>query len=166
MSVNVAEGYASEGGKRLWPAIGAYNGQVVQNWANDNDGVWRAFEDQVSKFGEPEAVWVMLCIFDNKVTIEETRSIVANVRKRVSNAPIYISGQPVYNNPNSCFLAGNGGPDKTDRIANEAGNETGLNVTYLGKLGPLADNQSSDGCHANGSGKVVLGKQFVELFGK
>lgn len=166
MSVNVADGYASEGGKRLWPSIGAYNGQVVQNWANTNDGVWSAFENAVNQYGEPEDVWVMLCIFSNQVTIEETRQIVANVRQRVSNANIYISGQPVYDNPNSCFLAGDGGPDKTDRIAKEAGDDAGLDVTYLGKLGPLSSSQSSDGCHANNSGMTVLGKQFVELFGK
>lgn len=165
MSVNVAEGYEMLGGERLWPPIGAYNGQVVQNWANTNDNVWSAFEGAINQYGTPSDVWVMLCIFDNQVTLQEARTIVSNVRQRVPNANIYISGQPVYDDPNSCFLAGNGGPDKTDRIAREAANDSSLNISFAGTLGPLAGNENSDGCHANDAGRRVLGQQFIDWFG-
>ncbi|MGK4003614.1 hypothetical protein WMF31_13370 [Sorangium sp. So ce1036] len=166
MSVNVAEGYQMLDGERLWPPIGQYNGQVVQNWANNSDGVWRAFENAMSQYGEPEAVWVMLCIFSNMVTLDEAKQIIANVRSRAPNATIYITGQPLYDDPNSCFLAGNGGPDKTDRIAKEAAADPSLNVIYPGSLGPLAADENSDGCHANDKGRRELGQQFIDWFGK
>ncbi len=166
MSVNVAEGYQALGGERLWPPIGAYNGQVVQNWANNNSGVWGAFEDAANQYGTPTDVWVMLCIFDNMVTVEEAEQIVANVRSRAPDATIYITGQPVYDDPNSCFLAGDGGPDKTDRIAEETASDASLNLIYPGALGPLASNESSDGCHTNTQGSAKLGAQFIEWFGE
>lgn len=165
MSVNVAEGYEMLGGERLWPPIGQYNGQVVQNWANTNDPVWGAFDNAVNQYGTPDSVWVMLCIFNNMVTVDEAKQIVANVRQRAPAATIYITGQPLYDNPNSCFLAGNGGPDKTDRIAQEVAGEVGLNVIYPGILGPLGANQNSDGCHANDNGRRELGQQFMDWFG-
>ena len=165
MSVNVAEGYDMLDGERLWPPIGQYNGQVVQNWANTNDPVWSAFDNAMSAYGTPEAVWVMLCIFSNQVTIEETRQIIGNVRQRVPDATIYITGQPLYDNSNSCFLAGDGGPDKTDRIAQEAANED-PNVYYPGFFGPLAANQNTDGCHANDDGRREIGQQFIDWFGQ
>ncbi len=166
MSVNVAEGYEALGGERLWPPLGAYNGQVVQNWADNNDPVWGAFEDAVDQYGTPQDVWVMLCIFSNMVTVEEAEQIVANVRSRVSGANIYITGQPLYDDPNSCFLAGDGGPDKTDRIARETAADTSLDLIYPGALGPLASSASSDGCHTNEQGSLKLGEQFIDWFGE
>lgn len=169
MSVNVAEGYEQLGGERLWPAQQAYNGQVVQNWANNNDSVWNAFDSAVMRHGTPDNVWVMLCVFNNQVTIEETRQIVANVRSRAPAANIYITGQPLYTDPNACSLAGNGGPDKTDRIAQLAGAEPGLDVIYAGTLGPLSPADTAGdftGCHANNdAGKQKLGRQFMDWFG-
>ncbi len=165
MSVNVAEGYQMLNGERLWPPIGQYNGMVVQNWASMNDGVWDAFENAMQQHGQPEDVWVMLCIFNNQVTLDEARQIVANVRSRAPNATIYITGQPLYDNPNSCFLAGDGGPDLTDRIAREAAADPSLGVIYPGALGPLGPDQNSDGCHANDSGRLELGQQMIDWFG-
>src|SRR5690606_14276847 len=97
---------------------------------------------------------------DNAVTVEEATQIVANVRSRAPDANIYITGQPVYDDPNSCFLAGNGGPDKTDRIAKETAEDASLNLVYPGALGPLASSESSDGCHTNQQGSLKLGEQF------
>ncbi len=165
MSVNVAEGYEMQGGERLWPPIGQYNGQVVQNWANNGDAVWSAFDNAVNQYGEPEAVWVMLCIFNNMVTLDEAKQIVGNVRSRVPNATIYITGQPLYDDPNSCFLAGNGGPDLTDSVAQQAAADPSLNVVYPGSLGPLGSDQNTDGCHANDNGRLELGQQFIDWFG-
>jgi len=169
MSVNVAEGYQMLGGERLWPPIAQYNGQVVQNWANNSDPVWGAFDNAVRQYGTPDSVWVMLCIFNNMVTLDEARQIVANVRRRAPAAEIYITGQPLYDNPNACSLAGNCGPDKTNRIAMEAGNDINLNVTYAGAFGPLTSADTAGdftGCHANNNaGKQKLGQQFMNWFG-
>ena len=44
MSVNVATGYGRRMGMRMWPAISAYGGQVVQSWTPASGGAWSAFD--------------------------------------------------------------------------------------------------------------------------
>lgn len=167
MSQNVAQGYATLGGKRLWPVMGAYGAQVVQNWTGDG-GPWTAnggFESGIQQYGQPEAVWVMLCIFSNMVTIDEAKQIVDNVRERAPDAQIYITGQPL-NTGTDCNLAGNGGAAKTDQIAQQVPGEAGYeDVIYAGTFGPLSPEQRSDGCHANAAGMELLGEQVAEKWG-
>ena len=168
MSVNVATGYQTLGGERLWPPVQAYNGMVVQNWANTNDNVWSAFDDQMNTYGTPEAVWVMLCIFNNQITYQETTQIIANVRERAPNAEIYITGQPLYEPGLTCSLAGVGGPELTDDMAQQAGSDASQNVSYAGIFGPLtAAHTAGDttGCHANAEGQAFLGQQAIDKWG-
>jgi len=169
MSVNVAQGYQTLGGERLWPPVQAYNGMVVQNWANTNDNVWSAFEDQVNTYGTPDSVWVMLCIFSNQITYQETTQIIGNVRERAPNATIHITGQPLYEEGLSCSLAGVGGPELTDDMAQQAGNDASQNVNYGGIFGPLtAAHTAGDatGCHANNDGQAFLGQQAIDKWGE
>jgi hypothetical protein len=165
MSVNVAQGYQALGGMRLWQPIQAYNGKVVQSWTNNNDSAWQAFEQQMNMHGTPSAVWVMICIFENRVTYDETKQIIANVRQRAPNATIYITGQPLYAQGLSCELAGDGGPELTDDMALMAGADASQNVIYGGTFGPLTSSQRSDSCHANGEGQRALGQQAIDKWG-
>jgi hypothetical protein len=167
MSQNVAQGYATLGGKVMWPSMGAYGAQVVQNWAKDG-GPWTAnggFDSGVQQYGQPEAVWIMLCIFSNMVTLDEAKQIIALAKQHAPNAKLFISGQPL-NSGTDCNLAGNGGAAKTDMIAQQAAMDASLNVTYAGTFGPLTPEQRSDGCHANDAGQRLLGQQIIDKFGK
>jgi hypothetical protein len=168
MSVNVATGYQNAGGMRLWPPIQQYNGQVVQSWTNTSSADWQVFDQQAAMFGKPTAVWVQICIFANPgATYNEVKQLIANSRMHAaSGATIYISGQPVYDAGHTCTLAGANGPQLTDDLAKQAGNDATQNVTYLGIWGPLGDSTSSDGCHANAAGLTILGNQAVAYFGK
>lgn len=166
MSVNVAQGYQALGGERLWPPVQAYNGKVVQNWTNSNDSAWQAFEQQMNMYGTPTDVWVMLCIFANMVNYEETKQIIANVRQRAPDARIYITGQPLYAEGLTCDLAGAGGPELTDSMAQMAGEDDSQDVTYAGVFGPLTSSQRSDSCHANTEGQQALGEQAIEKWGE
>jgi hypothetical protein len=167
MSQNVAQGYATLGGKVLWPVMGAYGAQVVQNWAKDG-GPWTAgggFDSGVQQYGQPEAVWIMLCIFGSaSVNINEAKQIIALTKQHAPNAKLFITGQPL-NSGTDCNLAGNGGAQHTDDIAKQAAMEDST-VTYAGTFGPLTPGQRSDGCHANASGMEVLGKQVAEKWGQ
>ena len=44
---------------------------------------------------------------------------------------------PSTNRIGVCFLAGGGGPELTDELAQQAGSDATLNVTYAGTFGPL-----------------------------
>lgn len=169
MSQNVAEGYATLGGEHLWPVMGAYGAQVVQNWTSDGGSPWSgsgSFDSAVQEYGNPDAVWIMLCIFSNMVTIDESKKIVDLVRKHAPDAKIYITGQPL-NSGTSCFLAGDGGDVLTDKIAQETPMQPGYeDVIYAGTFGPLSPEQRSDGCHANADGMRLLGEQVIEKWGK
>ncbi len=167
MSQNVAQGYATLGGKVLWPVMGAYGARVVQDWAKDG-GPWTAgggFDSGVQQYGQPEAVWIMLCIFGQaSVNINEAKQIIALTKKHAPNAKLFITGQPLNSGPD-CNLAGNGGAQHTDDIAKQAAMEDPT-VTYAGSFGPLTQAQRSDGCHANASGMELLGNQVIEKWGK
>lgn len=168
MSVNVAEGYQTLGGERLWPPIAQYNGKVVQNWTNNSDSAWQAFDQQVTQYGVPTDVWVMICIFSNQVTYDETKQIIANLRQRVPDATIYITGQPLYEAGLTCSLAGVGGPELTDQMAQQAGNDSTQNVIYGGTFGPLSSAHTAGdmtGCHANAEGQQFLGQQAIDKWG-
>jgi hypothetical protein len=167
MSQNVAQGYASLGGKVLWPVMGAYGAQIVQNWTKDG-GPWTAnggFDSGVQQYGQPEAVWIMLCIFAQaSVNINEAKQIIALTKQRAPNAKLFITGQPL-NSGTDCNLAGNGGAQHTDDIAKQAAMEDST-VTYAGTFGPLTPGQRSDGCHANADGMALLGRQVIEKWGQ
>jgi hypothetical protein len=168
MTDNVADGYNKLGFQRMWPSIPAYWGQVVQAWADNNSGVWDAFDEQVTMHGVPEAVWVMVCIFNPPgVQLEEMKQIVANVRERAPGVKIYITGQPFYEPGADCSIAGQEGPQLTDDMAKMVAEDESIgNVEYAGKFGPLSAGQKADACHANEAGKQLLGQQAADMFGE
>jgi hypothetical protein len=65
----------------------------------------------------------------------------------------------------SLSLAGSGGPELTDQMAQRAGTDVDLNIIYAGTFGPLGTTTTSDSCHANSTGERLLGEQAVQYFG-
>jgi hypothetical protein len=167
MAENTASGYRDVGGQRMWGPYGT-GGDVVQNWTNTNSEAWDNFDDEVATYGRPSAVWIQICIFSfNGVTYDEVKSMIANTREHAApDATIYISGQPLYEDGWTCDLAGADGPELTDRMAQQAGEDADLDVIYAGTFGPLGTTTTSDSCHANSAGERLLGEQAVEYFGE
>ncbi|KAI0020193.1 hypothetical protein F4780DRAFT_779749 [Xylariomycetidae sp. FL0641] len=165
MGENVAQGYVAVGGKRMWGPYGT-GGLVVQSWTDPDAAPWRQFDAQAAKYGRPSAVWVQICIFANPgATYAEVRQLVANSRARAApNATIYVTGQPLYPDGGTCFLAGADGPRLTDDLAKQAGADAALGVIYPGAF-ELKNGEVQDGCHANTGGQSSLGKQAVEFWG-
>jgi hypothetical protein len=164
MAENVAQGYVAVGGQRLWGPYGT-GGLVVQSWTDPNSSAWQLFDQQVRSNGQPEAVWVQICIFSFQgVTYNEVKQLIANTRQHAPNAKIYITGQPIYDNGNVCFLAGQGGPELTESLAKQAAADSSLGVTYPGAF-VLSNGEIQDGCHANSAGQQHLGRQAVTYFG-
>jgi hypothetical protein len=165
MGENVAQGYVAEGGKRMWGPYGT-GALVVQSWTNSNSAAWQKFDQQASTYGKPTAVWVQICIFANPgATYAEVKQLVANARAHAApNATVYITGQPLYDPGQSCFLAGQGGAELTDSLAKQAAADKELGVIYPGSF-ILHKAEVQDGCHANTAGQRSLGKQAIAFWG-
>lgn len=165
MGENVAQGYVTVGGQRMWGPYGT-GGLVVQSWTDSNSAAWQKFDQQVAQYGKPTAVWVQICIFENPgATYDEVKKLIANARQHAAPSPtIYITGQPLYDNGHTCALAGANGPKLTDDLAKQAAADASQNVTYPGAF-VLYSQEVADGCHANGGGQVTLGKQALGFWG-
>ncbi|TGJ79229.1 hypothetical protein E0Z10_g9544 [Xylaria hypoxylon] len=165
MGENVAQGYVAVGGKRMWGPYGT-GALVVQSWTSSNSAAWQKFDQQAAAYGKPSAVWVQICIFANPgATYAEVKQLIANARSHAApNATIYITGQPLYDPGQSCFLAGQGGAELTGRLAQQAANDTTQNVLYPGSF-ILHKAEVQDGCHANTAGQQSLGKQAIAFWG-
>ena len=111
------------------------------------------------------AVWIMICIFTSGATDAEIDSLVRNARSHAPGAYIYITGQPTYEPGYTCSLAGPGGPELTDRLAQAAAMRHS-DVHYAGILGPLNANERQDVCHANATGEDKLGRQVKAIWGQ
>lgn len=161
MAENVAQGYRAVGGTRMWGPYGT-GGLVVQSWTDPNSSAWQKFDQQAGRFGRPTAVWVQICIFSwSGATYDEVRRLVANARLHAApGAAIYLSGMPIYDPGQSCFLAGANGPQLTDNLARQAAADSTQNVNYPGVF-RLRSNEVSDGCHANTAGQRSLGGQAI-----
>jgi Cellulose binding domain len=165
MAENVAQGYVAVGGTRMWGPYGT-GGLVVQAWTNSNSSAWQLFDQQVSMFGRPTAVWVQICIFAQAgATYNEVTQMIANARQHAAaGATIYITGQPFYDPGQTCFLAGPNGPQLTDSLAQQAADDPAQNVIYPGSF-ILHSNEVADGCHANAAGRQSLGTQALAFWG-
>ncbi|MDT0341258.1 hypothetical protein [Streptomyces litchfieldiae] len=164
MAENVAQGYRAVGGTTMWGPYGT-GGMVVQSWTDPNSNAWRLFDQQVSRYGTPTAVWVQICIFSQSgATYDEVKRLIANARQHTSpDATIYITGQPLYDPGRTCFLAGPNGPQLTDSLAKQAAADPTQNVIYPGAF-HLASNEVADGCHANTTGQASLGRQAIAFW--
>ncbi len=160
MAENTAQGYRAIGGTRMWGPYGT-GSLVVQSWTDTNSSAWQKFDQQVASFGMPTAVWVQICIFaQNGATYNEVKQMIANARQHAaSGATIYITGQPLYEPGHTCSLAGAGGPELTDSLAQQAAGDPTQNVIYPGVFRLLNSEVVSDGCHANTAGQQSLGQQ-------
>ncbi|KAI0839024.1 hypothetical protein F5Y06DRAFT_267218 [Hypoxylon sp. FL0890] len=165
MAENVAQGYVAVGGEHMWGPYGT-GGMVVQSWTSSTSASWRLFDQQVTKYGKPAAVWVQICIFQNPgVKYDEVKQMIANARSHAApDATIYVTGQPLYPDGGTCFLAGANGPKVTDDMAKQAAADTTLNVTYPGAF-VLRQGEVQDGCHANAGGQRSLGNQAIQFWG-
>ena len=165
MAENVAQGYVAVGGTRMWGPYGT-GGAVVQSWTNTNSASWQSFDRQAAQNGKPDTVWVMICIFAQaSANYEEVKKLIANAREHAApDAQIYITGQPLYEDGGTCFLAGAGGPEHTDDLAKQAAEDPALNVTYPGQFW-LKSGEVADTCHANTVGQRSLGQQALDLWG-
>lgn len=166
MGENTAAGYRRVGGTRMWGGFGN-GGAVVQQWTDNNSAGWQRFDQQVAQYGEPVAVWIMICIFAQAgATAQEVNAMIDNARSHSApGVTIYLTGQPLYEPGHTCTLAGANGPESTDQLAEEVASQHD-DVIYPGSFLLLNGEVSGDSCHANTQGEDSLGEQAKAFWGQ
>jgi hypothetical protein len=167
VTANAVDGYRGLGGSRIWPVEGDLAGASVGRWANDAPagGLWASFDQGLAAAPATEAVWWQLCTFGGSPRdgIEAAELVLATLRSKVGEIPIYVSAQPEYNPIGSCNLAGADGPAFMSEVANEL---VATDSVLAGPvMGPLSPDLTNGGCHANGAGESLLGEQLLAFFG-
>jgi hypothetical protein len=163
---NILQGYAAEGGDRLWPAASGYGGLFVQSWATNSGKAWDLWDTFVAMYGTPTDVFVVLECSNGAITYQETTQLLQNLRSRVPSGTIYITGFPQFEGA-QCSIAGAMGTQLTNGFAEQASEDSAFgDIVYVGPFGPLTNAHRSDGCHANTAGMAVLGQQAIETFGE
>src|ERR1041385_6970028 len=130
---------------------------VVQNWTDSNSSSWQLFDQKMNSIGGEstvKAIMIQICIFSNRATDQELRSMISSARNHVNaGTHIYMVGQPQYEAGHECSLAGTGGAKWTDDQAKALAADSTINqdMTYLGqfKLDSTKGEVLSDSCHAS-----------------
>lgn len=168
-SNNAVKGYQSLGGKRFWEPIPQYNGGSVTLWANgaqDNNRYWRGFAAALRDHPDTLLIWWQLCNSpqeDEETLYKNARLVLDEIRRRVPAALIYASAQHSYSGGHVC----RGEPDGPARMQRLTERLVKEGLVMAGPvMGPLAENQTRDGCHANRDGREVLGQQLLTFFDK
>ena len=169
MSQNAVEGYEAQGGTKMWSHRVPYGGGSIGRWVDDitsdRGRYWSGFADMLERHPDTRVIWLNLCtIRENRAdSVEAARALVAEIREAIPGAVIFVSGQPPYSDGHTCDLAGSGGPAMMAEIASELVTD-GLALTGP-IMGPLAESDTKDGCHAGETGLTLLGRQLLEFFG-
>lgn len=169
MSRGAVSGYELVGGTRFWPSRISYGGGSIGRWTsaitNEGTRYWEEFERQRVAHPDTEAVWWNLCTFksSNADSYENAVEVLDEIESRLPGVVVYVSAQPAYSGGHVCALAGEGGPALMDEVALQLVDDGRVEAGPA--MGPLAESETSDGCHVNDLGKELLGGQLLEFFG-
>lgn len=169
MSRNSIDGYESLGGTNMWPSPASYSGGSIGRWVSDltqgGAGYWEWFDRQLVEHPDTTVLWWNLCTFKAAASdsFEQAQLVLQEIVARAPGVEIYVSAQPSYAEGHLCEIAGATGPAAMEAVAEQ------LVAAGLAKagpvMGPLLGSDTSDGCHADGSGEELLGRQLLEFFG-
>jgi hypothetical protein len=169
MSKNAVEGYEVVGGDSMWSFRAPYGGGTIGRWnddiESDRGNYWGGFEKELDLNPNTTVLWWNLCTAKAgpQDSFENAKAVLEEIQQRIPGVIVYVSAQPAYTDGHVCALAGPGGPEKMQEIADQL-IEAGLALQGP-TMGPLQKSETRDGCHANDDGIVVLGQQLVDFFG-
>lgn len=156
------EGYAQTAGNagRFWPGYNT-DQQSIDHWANAQDPIWKAFDAQVQKYGQPGAVWVMPCVLGGNPKDDLSHAL-ANLKTKVPSATLYLAiAELDLTNAQVCpFVPRNLTKDfMNDALASKLvlPGPT-FDILTINDVGPMFN------CDPNETGTRKLGKQLMEFF--
>lgn len=169
MSKNATEGYEIVGGTNMWSFRAPYGGGTIGRWNDDinsdRGNYWGGFEKELDLHPNTTVLWWNLCTAKAgpQDSFENALAVLDEMQTRIPGVTVYVSSQPAYTDGHVCALAGPGGPEKTQEIADQL-IDAGM-VLEGPLMGPLQKSETRDGCHANDDGTVILGQQLLDFFG-
>lgn len=188
-SAGAVDGYHLDGGTAMWPFIRNYGGGTVTVWANEigtNGQHWSAFTKQ-QQANPSTTFWFQLCRLaseNGQPIVAQAQAVIAEIRRRVPGATVYVSALNDWVAPHVCPICGLGTPADMQADADElvasgdalAGPHLAALMSYCqqgsaqcgtSSAGATPNNNQTqpDGCHPNTSGKVALGGPLLSFFG-
>lgn len=169
MSKGAVSGYELLGGTGFWSAQISYGGGSIGRWASaitdEGTRYWEEFERQRIAHPETKAVWWNLCTFkgSNADSYDNAVEVLDEIESRLPGVVVYVSAQPAYGGGHVCALAGESGPALMEEVARQLVDAGRVEAGPV--MGPLAEAETSDGCHVNATGKELLGGQLLGFFG-
>lgn len=162
MTRDAIDGYIQLGGTLFWDVDDEYGNGSVTKWSLPNSIFWGRFDHFLGTYSNPQYIWWQLCTAQTEnTTIEMTETILARIRDRLPDTPLWISAQPDYVGGEDCGISGPDGPEMMAALAKEL---IEMGIGEAGPIqGPLERSETTDGCHANEAGQAILGGQ-VEQF--
>lgn len=166
-----AQGYEEASSLDLlsWGPLG---GGSLTNWGTperEEYPIYWGFYDERRPADGYDGVWFQVCIRASELAsatlgqgdIDRVTHVIEQIKARDPGIPIFIS--PIHTFIGICPALGEFGEELSANTVNWAlTNLSGLTPGPL--LGPLAQNQTRDGCHPNKVGRALVGAQLVAFF--
>ena len=138
-------------------------GGSMDMWAPPTSSYWTLLDDQIAVYGQPQGVWIEMCVKPNTGTTYATITQVLSIlRSHVPNATFFVSPLNEYAPTAVCPMIG-------DFWLNTIGWSDQTQADALALRGPdLGPFDSSlldtDLCHLNGAGSDLAGRQLMDYF--
>ena len=163
MTVNLINGYRSEGGTRFWSTPGyRIGGGILGRWSDTASAWWTEYDQQVAGFGAPTTLLLMACAGKNGTGVSNSimTTALGIAQAKAPDATIVVVGQPEYEDGHLCKILGNTPTQQQNALAKVRA-AVAHAVSIGAELGPtlpeLGPTTTRDGCHANGDGESLLG---------
>jgi len=171
MTMHAVEGAIALGDTVFWNPVPVYDGGGVYVWAKNlsdtTSSYWSEFQKAYN--AQPtKTLWWELCAVSKDAaneTYDNALKVLNEIKRRIPGVTVYVSAQPSYTpSSHECSIAGIGGQSRMAGIASQL-IANGKALTGP-NMGPLAypGQTISDGCHANTSGKQLMGQQVIDFF--
>ena len=157
----------------FWDADSAYSGGGIDNsgWANASTHYWTTYDQEVSVYGQPKAVWVEDCgsgvdgtAADDATVWSLIQQFFVILKEKSPSATVYMSSINDFLPNGTCPRTGLTDVPQTERMTRLA---VADGLALAGPImGPLVLNGTLDSsrCHPNTAGELLLGSQLVQFF--
>ena len=166
-----AQGYDEASTLNLlsWGPLG---GGSLTNWGTttrEEYPIYWGFYDERRPADGYDGAWVQVCIRGSEMAdatlgqadMDRMAHVIDQIKARDPSIPIWISPMNAF--VEVCPAVGEHGQELSANAVNWAvANISGVSQGPL--LGPLAPNQTRDGCHPNKAGRALIGAQLVAFF--
>ncbi|HJR91863.1 MAG TPA: hypothetical protein VJ938_05450 [Acidimicrobiia bacterium] len=164
------DAYLPISGRALLANVGNLGGGTLARWYANEGDYWEKYDKRAPVEGYG-ATWIQICLRATEnpegvftaTHVGWIRGVVAEVRQRFGNIPIFVSPLNFYEGAEGCLATGPRGQAVTVEVADWAA--ANLGVFRGPDTGPMdVDQLASDGCHLNASGQTEAGRQLVRFF--